>query len=282
MRGILIANLLCHGIAVAQTFSVPDKPAPPKTDLGFDASTVPPSDPKRGKPVARVLDQYIYPDQPWLNRPTSEKDKLLYLQYYILGPLFDRFKEREKIEPTREELTRLEAFLKKRDSAAAGLTHLYFYRMLTGKRDPAQHRIDAIVLWKIERELFNRYGGVVIVSKFRSPMPRDAYRRFLDEAERTGAFEIFDPKLRRAFFEQLNVKPRFTVPPEEVNFDIPWWIQLESAGAESSAIGSSKITEDEPMNEMVEGSGEGASFVSFAALCSKSVDVWLKMQLHRS
>ena len=237
MRLILIT--LCCSLA-ALAAAAQEKPSSPKTDLGFDATKVAPPDPMRGKPVARVLDQYIYPDQPWLNRPTSEKDKLLALQYYILGPLFDRFKEREKFEPTREELARLEALFKKRDNETVGLTHLFFYRMLTGKRDPAQHRIDAIVLWKIERELFKRYGGVVIISKFRSPMPRDAYRRFLEDAERTGAFEIFDPKLRQAFFQQLSLKPRFTVPPEEVNFDIPWWVQLESPGAESSASGPSK------------------------------------------
>jgi hypothetical protein len=232
VRGIVTAILLCHGTLVATFSSAQEKLPPPKVDLGFDASKVPPPDAKKGQPVARVLNQYVNPDQIRLNSPVGDKDKLLHLQYFIIAPLFDRFQEREKIAATREELAQLEAFLKKRGIDTAGaLTHLWFYRLLTGNKDPGQDRMDAIVLWKIERELFKRYGGVVAVSKFRSPIPLEAYRRFLEDTQRTGAFEIFDPKLRQAFFEQLSEKPRFTVPPEEINFDKPWWLM---AAAENS------------------------------------------------
>jgi hypothetical protein len=226
VRGIVVANLLCLATIAAPSSSAQEKPLPPpKIDLGFDASKAPPPDAKKGQPVARVLNQYVYLDQIRAGAPIGDKDKLLHLQFFVIGPLFDRFQEREKIAATREELAQLDAFLKKRKiDRVAGLTHLWFYRLLTGNKDPGQDRIDAIVLWKIERELFKRYGGVVAVSKFRSPIPIEAYRRFLEDAQRTGAFEIFDAKLRQAFFEQLSEKPRFTVPPEEINFDQPWWV----------------------------------------------------------
>jgi hypothetical protein len=121
----------------------------------------------------------------------------------------------------------LEAFLKKADSETAGLTHLFFYRTVTGKHNPRQVRIDAIVLHKIELALYNRYGGVVGRNKFRGPMPVDAYLHFLEDAERTGAFEIFDKQRREAFFDSWKQRPRFVVPPAEVNFDKPWWVTAD-------------------------------------------------------
>jgi hypothetical protein len=230
VRGILISILLCHGSLVASFAWAQDKSSPPpKTDLGFDASKVPPPDPKRGKPLLRVLDQYIYPDEWVLMARLSERDRMFYLQCYVLGPLFDRFKDREKIEPTREELEQLEAFLKNRNmDTAGGLTELWWYRLHTSNKTPGQDRIDAVMLWKIERELFNRYGGVVTFSKFRSPMPFDAYRKFLEDAERTRAFEIIDKEVRAAFFERFRGKPRFVVPPDKVDLDTPWWAAAEA------------------------------------------------------
>jgi hypothetical protein len=224
MRVIVISTLLCSATIVAPSATGQDKAPSPKIDLGFDASKVPLPDPKKGKPVARVLDQYIYPDQPPFQSPVSDKDKTYWLQSYILCPLFDRFKEREKIEPTREELAQLEAFQRKAGSDTVGLTHVFFYRRLSGKHDPGQDRIDAIALWKIERILYDRYGGVVGRNKFRGPMPVDAYHHFLKDAERTGAFQIFDKQRREGFFDSWKQRPRFVVPPDEVSFDKPWWV----------------------------------------------------------
>jgi hypothetical protein len=62
MRLIVIALPFCFGLLVAPA----QVKTPPKTDLGFDASEAPPPDPMKGKPLARVLDQYIYSDQPFL------------------------------------------------------------------------------------------------------------------------------------------------------------------------------------------------------------------------
>jgi hypothetical protein len=225
----VIAVLLCYATTATPPATGQNKSPPPKTDLGFDASKVHPPDPKKGQPVARVLDQYIYPNQIRPAATVSEKDKLLYLQYFVIGPLFDRFKEREKIEATPEELAQLEAFLKKRNVESAGvLTELWWYRLLTGNKTPGQDRIDAVVLWKSERELFKRYGGVVAYSKFRAPMPFDGYRRFLEDSERTGAFELFEKQLREAFYQRFRQKPRLTVPPDKINFDKPWWVTADA------------------------------------------------------
>lgn len=55
MRPILIAFLLSLGSLTAISAVAQEKAPPPKTDLGFDASKVPPPDLKKGEPVARVL-----------------------------------------------------------------------------------------------------------------------------------------------------------------------------------------------------------------------------------
>ena len=62
-------------------------------------------------------------------------------------------------------------------------------------------------------------------------MPFDGYRKFLEDSERTGAFEIFDQERRAAFFERFRQKPRLVVPPDEVDFDTPWWIEAEAEKA---------------------------------------------------
>jgi hypothetical protein len=122
----------------------------------------------------------------------------------------------------------LEAFQKENDTETVGLTHLFFYRIHSGKNDPAVHRSDAIVLNKTEGVLYKRYGGVVGLNKFRGPIPIDADRQFLEDAERTGAFEIFDKQLRESFFDNWKQKPRFVVPPDKVDFDTPWWKAAEA------------------------------------------------------
>ncbi|HWM94364.1 MAG TPA: hypothetical protein VN493_26650 [Thermoanaerobaculia bacterium] len=54
--------------------------------------------------------------------------------------------------------------------------------------------------WKVQRSLFNRYGGRVLVSSFGFNIAIDALKQFLREEETRGSFEIYDPALRTAFW----------------------------------------------------------------------------------
>ncbi len=53
--------------------------------------------------------------------------------------------------------------------------------------------------WKIQRSLYQRYGGRVLISSF-GPTAIDALKKFLQEEEKLGSFKIFDPELRAAFW----------------------------------------------------------------------------------
>lgn len=53
--------------------------------------------------------------------------------------------------------------------------------------------------WKVQRSLYKRYGGRVLVSAF-GAQAIDGQQKYLREEEKRGSFEIFDPGLRAAFW----------------------------------------------------------------------------------
>ncbi len=53
--------------------------------------------------------------------------------------------------------------------------------------------------WKLNRALYQDYGGRIIFQQG-GPEPLDAYRRFLEERQRQGAFAILNPELEDAFW----------------------------------------------------------------------------------
>ncbi len=54
--------------------------------------------------------------------------------------------------------------------------------------------------WKVQRSLYQSYGGRVLLSSFGFNVAIDAMKQFLREEEKRGSFEIFDPGLRAAFW----------------------------------------------------------------------------------
>jgi hypothetical protein len=55
--------------------------------------------------------------------------------------------------------------------------------------------------WKVQRSLYRKYGGRVLVSSFGFNVAIDAQTRFLQDEEKKGSFKIFDPGLRAAFWQ---------------------------------------------------------------------------------
>lgn len=55
--------------------------------------------------------------------------------------------------------------------------------------------------------------------------PIGAYAKFLEEQEQMKTFQIFELKLREAFWCYFKCEQSMTVPPNEVNYDRPWWLQ---------------------------------------------------------
>ena len=58
--------------------------------------------------------------------------------------------------------------------------------------------------WKVQRSLYRRYGGRVLVSSFGFHVAIDAMKQFLREEEKRGSFEIPDPDLRAAFWTAVS------------------------------------------------------------------------------
>ena len=83
----------------------------------------------------------------------------------------------------------------------------------------------AVKGWKFDRALYKQYGGTVIFQQSNPLEPVGAYRKFLEEHEGKRSFEILDPALREAFWAYYTGEQEMVVPPAEVNYEIPWWLQ---------------------------------------------------------
>lgn len=89
----------------------------------------------------------------------------------------------------------------------------------------AKHFIQA---WKINKALFQQYGGRVIFQQA-GPEPIDAYRDFLKEEERKGCFQIMDKSFDVTFWNYFvndNMHTFISETREEGNkiFEIPFWL----------------------------------------------------------
>lgn len=84
---------------------------------------------------------------------------------------------------------------------------------------------DAVIQWKLSKALYQQYGGTVIFQQSNPFEPVGAYQKFLEEGEQKKAFEILDPQLRQGFWCYFTCEQSMIVPPEEVNYDVPWWLQ---------------------------------------------------------
>lgn len=78
-----------------------------------------------------------------------------------------------------------------------------------------------IEMWKINKALYEEYGGVVALTRF-GPDPHGARAALLKDYERQGLLRITDPVLREEVIAVLEAQPSMVVPPESVDFT-PYW-----------------------------------------------------------
>jgi len=78
-----------------------------------------------------------------------------------------------------------------------------------------------IEMWKMNRALYEEYGGVVARTRFGHD-PHGARAAMLKDYERNGLLRITDPVLRDQVDAVLDAKPSLIVPPEQVDFT-PYW-----------------------------------------------------------
>jgi hypothetical protein len=118
----------------------------------------------------------------------------------------------EKIVVTAEELAQFESFLERAGPQPAKSD--FSVRL---------HR-EMVEYWKVNHVLYKRYGGTVICQAANPHIPTEAWWRFFEDAERGGAFEVYDKKDRDALYHFMKREQRYIVPPDEVDFETPYWL----------------------------------------------------------
>lgn len=113
------------------------------------------------------------------------------MQQIILTRLFDRYTAEHGLKATDEEIetwvTRMQKAMDADGfSAVNELTPEEAAEFQSMRREMARSLIDH---WKLGRALYKQYGGRIIYQQL-GPEPLDAYREFLQEQQKAGAFEI--------------------------------------------------------------------------------------------
>lgn len=85
----------------------------------------------------------------------------------------------------------------------------------------AARRAQWIEMEKMNRALYEQYGGVVALTRI-GPFPHGARLALLEDYERRGLLRFSDPQLRERLFEMLAARPSIVLVPEQVDFT-PFW-----------------------------------------------------------
>lgn len=75
--------------------------------------------------------------------------------------------------------------------------------------------------WKMNRALYEQYGGVVALTRF-GPDPHGARAALVADYEARGLLRVSDAALRERLFARLALRPSMVVPPAQVDFT-PYW-----------------------------------------------------------
>jgi len=78
-----------------------------------------------------------------------------------------------------------------------------------------------IEMWKVNRALYEQYGGIVALTRF-GPDPKGARAALFADYERSGWLTFEDRGLRDRLFEWLEARPTAVIRPEDVDFT-PYW-----------------------------------------------------------
>jgi len=123
----------------------------------------------------------------------------------ILTRLFDRYAAEQGI---KAEAAEIDAYVEtmRRGMAARGLTaEDDLTPEESAEADAMRRNMGRAIIrqWKINKALHNRYGGRIIYQQL-GPEPLDAYRQFLEQRQREGAFTIYDKDLAAHFWRYFS------------------------------------------------------------------------------
>lgn len=191
----------------------------------------------------------------------KDKDNLNFL---IFGSLLQQFAKDNKIEPTAEELDDYYDFIVKtqrrlqikweedRKKLVAELKATTLSERERKNKESQLQSIESILKttremkektkgmeeqlrqvarqfvgrWKINKALYAKYGGRVIFQQL-GVEPLDAYRDFLREQEKNGAFQILDNEVRGPFWRYFTNDSMHTFYSKDDGakfINTPWWM----------------------------------------------------------
>jgi hypothetical protein len=102
-------------------------------------------------------------------------------------------------------------------------------QLRTMKRNMALHFVKT---WKINRSLYEKYGGRIIFQQA-GPEPLDAYRSFLKEQEKKGAFQIVNKEYEASFWKYFVTDSMHTFYSKDDGaklMNTPWWLLEKPIG----------------------------------------------------
>jgi len=190
---------------------------------------------KNDKVVAVVLGQKIYDSRVRKDGDEKEKNDMkqklsegsyesyirsflgVRMRSIILNPLLKQYEKENAFEVTEEEIEQYLKFM----GFGKGVESITVDVGPKGEEPvvPREHmKIGASYMikgWKRNRALFDKYGGKVLCEQMGCD-PIGAFRKFLEESEKIGAFEIYDSELRGKFWEYfIDVESKAYISEEE-------------------------------------------------------------------
>lgn len=156
---------------------------------------------------------------------TKDADEL---RFYVQRALADRYVTQKGITVSRAEIDRYErdvdAFMKA-DAKKRGVAPADAGTALSAEDKAARDEIAAAFIrqWKINRALYQQYGGRVIFQQG-GPEPLDAWLKFLEAARARGDFVIVDKALEAGFWQYYRDDARHSfIPAPAKAFSVPPW-----------------------------------------------------------
>ena len=156
------------------------------------------------------------------NRIKFESDKMKLQMELRTAKLSDR--ERKNKESQLKQIEKILKMTDEMEERTKGMEE----QLRPIKRRNAGNFVKA---WKIKKALFAKYGGRIIFQQA-GPEPLDAFRDFLREQEKNGAFQILDQQYEAPFWYYFTNEAKHNFYPEKEGkkfINTPWWLMEQPA-----------------------------------------------------
>ena len=130
-----------------------------------------------------------------------------------VGPLFTEYCDKNGVSVGEEDL---KDYCRRQLSDKSLFVETWAEWTPTGNlRKARQQAIVELTLWKLQKSLFEKYGGRVSLGEWTPPQAFDALFAYVAEREKAGDFTIHDERLKMRFWKCLRTPKDPLVPEDE-------------------------------------------------------------------